>query len=96
MMLLPNIGLVILVRIGSNVIWPSYTYQLVRYCTQRSNTPENVVGGYLQKEANFTIVSNKGFDLDSCIAKAKSNLAKVVPKITLKNAHRFSMIHTLL
>jgi len=57
--------------------------------TQRSNTPENVVGGYLQKEANFTIVSNKGFDLDSCIAKAKSNLAKVVPKITLKNAHRF-------
>jgi len=24
--------LVILVRIGSNVFWPSYTYQLVRYC----------------------------------------------------------------
>jgi len=87
---LANIGLVILVRIGSNVILaflhlPTRALLLL----QRSNTPENVVGGYLQKEANFTIVSNKGFDLDSCIAKAKSNLAKVVPKITLKNAHRF-------
>jgi len=39
----PKHCLVILVRIGSNVILPSYTYQLVRYVTQRSNTPENVV-----------------------------------------------------
>jgi len=79
---LANIGLVILVRIGSNVILAFLHYQLVRYCYQRSNTPENVVGGYLQKEANFTIVSNKGFDLDSCIAKAKSNLAKVVLRLS--------------
>jgi len=96
-MLLPNIGLVILVRIGSNVIL-AFLHLPTRALlfTQRSNTPENVVGGYLQKEANFTIVSNKGFDLDSCIAKAKSNLAKVVPKITLKMLIDFSMIHTLL
>jgi len=64
--------------------------------TQRSNTPENVVGGYLQKEANFTIVSNKGFDLDSCIAKAKSNLAKLCLRLLLKMLIDFSMIHTLL
>jgi len=64
--------------------------------TQRSNTPENVVGGYLQKRLIFTIVSNKGFDLDSCIAKAKSNLAKVVLRLLLKMLIDFSMIHTLL
>jgi len=78
------------------LFWPSTPTNSCAIVTQRSNTPENVVGGYLQKEANFTIVSNKGFDLDSCIAKAKSNLAKVVPKITLKMLIDFSMIHTLL
>jgi len=31
------------------LFWPSYTYQLVRYCTQRSNTPENVVGVIYKK-----------------------------------------------
>jgi len=33
------------------------------YCYSASNTPENVVV-LSTKEANFTIVSNKGFDLD--------------------------------
>jgi len=88
-MLLPNIGLVILVRIGSNVILAFLHLPTRALLLLSALILLKIVGGYLQKEANFTIVSNKGFDLDSCIAKAKSNLAKVVPKITLKNAHRF-------
>jgi len=58
MMLLPNIGLVILVRIDQMLFCLPTPTNSCAIVTQRSNTPENVVC-YLQKEANFTIVSNK-------------------------------------
>lgn len=51
--------------------------------TKRCNNVANVVGGYLQKEDNFRVIVNIGFDLDELAVEAKENLKNIKPK----NAH---------
>lgn len=62
---------------------PEKTFNLVQ--TKKCSSPENVVGGYLQKEHNAQIIINKGFDIESMKHIADENRKKV--KITLNNAH---------
>lgn len=51
--------------------------------TKKCSSPENVIGGYLQKEDLAKIIVNKGFDVQNMILEAKKN--KPLPKVNINN-----------
>jgi hypothetical protein len=66
-------------RIYQGMKLPNNTKFLIK--TKKCTSPENVVGGYLQKEATAQILINNGFDLKSMTALAKDNLKTQKPNI---------------
>lgn len=64
-------------------IWNKHTV-----LTKRAYTPENVIGGYMQKEIDAEFLVNVGFDIEAMKVQALANLPPPKPTpITLKNAH---------
>jgi len=65
-----------------NEILPEETSRLIK--NKKCTSPENVIGGYLQKEAKAEILINQGFDIESMKILANENRKKV--SINMYNA----------